>query len=112
MNPFVKQNGIVTQVGMITQLIHRDKMIVKDTDREREWGQSPEKKNTTENQCSRREKREERDRKKFRKISYWNKGRSKFQEESIKSIWQICENKGVMFTKAGHLVTRTFAMEQ
>lgn len=44
MNPFVKQNGIVTQVGMITQLIHRDKMIVKDTDREREWGQSPEKK--------------------------------------------------------------------
>lgn len=36
MNPFVKQNGIVTQVGMITQLIHRDKMIVKDTDRERE----------------------------------------------------------------------------
>ena len=58
MNPFVKQNGIVTQVGMITQLIHRDKMIVKDIDREREWGQSPEKK--TQQKISAQEDKKER----------------------------------------------------
>lgn len=60
MNPFVKQNGIVTPVGMITQLIHRDKMIVKDTDREREWRQSPEKKKNRKSVLEKTKKRGER----------------------------------------------------